>query len=61
LTKKTCIFVVFVCSLSPSINNYARPSFRSTCAMAWVWTLNAYWWQPISVVLCVINATFNNI
>ena len=32
--KKTCIFVVFVCSFPPIIIDYARPNFRSTCAMA---------------------------
>ena len=32
--NKTCIFVVFVCSLSPSIINYACPNFRTTCAIA---------------------------
>jgi len=37
----------FVCSLSPSIINYACPNFRTTCSMAlmlyisaWVWYLN---------------------
>jgi len=46
--QKTCIFIVFVCRLSPSIINYACPNFRTTCAngtdvytSAWVWTLNA--------------------
>ena len=29
-----CIFVVFVCSLSPSIINYTCPNFRTIRAMA---------------------------
>ena len=36
---KTCIFVVFVCSLSPNIINYACPNFQTTCAMALTLTL----------------------
>ena len=36
---KTCIFVVFVCSLSPMIINYACPSFQTTCALALMFTL----------------------
>ena len=47
IRPKTCIFVVFVCvpvcvcvySLSPNIINYACPNFRTTCAMALVFTL----------------------
>ena len=35
-----CIFVVFcVCSLSPSLINYACSNFRSTCTMALMFTL----------------------
>ena len=48
IRPKTCIFVIFVCSWSPSIISYACPNFRITCAMviclttsAWVWTLSA--------------------
>jgi hypothetical protein len=37
---KTCIFIAFfVCSLSHSIINYACSNFRTTCAMALMFTL----------------------
>ena len=37
--RKTFCFVVFVCSVSPSIINNACPNFRTTCAMALMFTL----------------------
>ena len=37
--QTTCICVVFVCSMSPIIINYACPNFRTKCAMSLMSTL----------------------
>ena len=39
MSIKQAFSLFFVCSLSPSIINYACPNFQTTCAMALMFTL----------------------
>ena len=53
IRPKTCIFVIFACSLFPSIINYTCPNFPITCAMlfslaTWAWVLT-------------VSASFNSV